>query len=137
VIHVIFSTKDRAPFIDPAIEKKVYQHLTSQLLAQGCPVKRINGIPDHIHILFRLNPLKSLADVVKQIKGATSHFINEQNLIAQKFTWQTGYGAFSVSESNVEKVDLYIQHQKEHHRKFTFIQEYQKFIEVHGLSGDV
>ncbi len=106
-IHVIFSTKDRVPLIDPAIEKKVYQHLTSQLLELGCTVRRINGISDHVHILFRLNPVKSLADVVKQIKGATSHFINDKNLISQKFSWQTGYGAFSVSESNVNRVDLY------------------------------
>jgi REP element-mobilizing transposase RayT len=134
-IHLIFSTKDRAPLINSSIETRVYQYLAEQLRQLGCTPKRINGMPDHVHILFRLTPLKAIADVVKQTKGATAHYINAQNLLTEKFSWQTGYGAFAVSESNVDKVDGYIEAQKEHHRTFTFAQEYDRFLQVHGLSA--
>jgi REP element-mobilizing transposase RayT len=135
-IHLIFTTKDRLPLIHSSIEHQVHQYLAGQLRELGCSPKRINGMPDHVHVLFRLVPTKSPADVVKQIKGATAHYINAQNLTAGKFSWQTGYGAFAVSESNVDKVDQYIEQQKEHHRKFTFAQEFDRFLEVHGISAN-
>src|SRR5690606_6486220 len=96
----------------------------------------INGMPDHIHCLFLLSPQKSIADVVKQIKGSSSHFINQNNLIAEKFSWQTGYAAFSVSESVAEKVFRYIKNQKAHHQKKAFQQEYSEFIKLYGLNNE-
>ncbi len=87
---------------------------------------------DHVHILFLLNQQKSIADVIKQIKGNTSHWINEQSILQEKFLWQTGYGAFSVSESQLEKIYNYIFYQKQHHLKKSFIQEYDEFIQIHG-----
>jgi REP element-mobilizing transposase RayT len=90
-------------------------------------------MPDHIHALFLLSPQKSIADVIKQIKGSSSHYINANNLIDHKFAWQTGYAAYSVSESAVDKVFQYIKNQKEHHQQNTFQQEYEAFIELHGL----
>jgi putative transposase len=90
-------------------------------------------MPDHVHCLFLLNPQKSIADVIKQIKGSTSHWINEQNLIHEKFAWQTGYAAYAVSESQLQKVFQYIKSQKVHHAKTTFLKEYDEFIKVHGF----
>ncbi|MDP2688153.1 MAG: transposase, partial [Aequorivita sp.] len=90
-------------------------------------------MPDHIHCLFLLSPQKSIADVIKQIKGSTSHFINQSNLIPEKFAWQTGYAAYSVSESVVDRVFRYITNQKAHHQKKTFLQEYDDFINLNGL----
>ena len=132
-IHAIWATKNRKSFIDKSIENKIYHYISEQLREQGCPVRIINGMPDHIHCLFLLSPKKSIADIIKQIKGSSSHFINQNNFIAVKFSWQTGYAAYSVSESVLEKVYQYIKNQKQHHQKRTFMQEYEKFIQLCGL----
>ena len=116
-IHAIWSTKERMPLIQPLIEQKIFQFISEQLREQGCPVRIINGMPDHIHCLFLLSPQKSIAGVIKQIKGSSSHFINQNDLIAEKFAWQTGYAAYSVSESVVERVFKYIKNQKQHHSR--------------------
>ncbi|MBK7099965.1 MAG: IS200/IS605 family transposase [Sphingobacteriales bacterium] len=132
-IHAIWATKERFPLIHATVEQKIYQFISEQLREQGCPVRIINGMPDHIHCLFLLNPQKSIAEVIKQIKGSSSHFVNQNNLIVEKFAWQTGYAAYSVSESVVEKVFVYIKNQKSHHLKKTFQQEYDDFIKLYGL----
>ena len=90
-------------------------------------------MPDHIHCLFLLNSKKSIADIIKQIKGSSSHFINQENLISEKFAWQTGYAAFSVSESAVRKVHEYIKGQKLHHQKHSFQSEYEELIKLHNI----
>ena len=95
-IHAVFSTKNRLPLIVPVTETKIYNNFKEQLTELGCKTSIINGMPNHVHLLFLQNPAKSISDILKQIKGSTSHWINEQNLIAAKFAWQTGYGAFSV-----------------------------------------
>ena len=132
-IHVIWATKERAPIIHSKIENKVHQFIFEQLREQGCLVRIINGMPDHIHCLFLLNPQKSIAEVVKQIKGSSSHYINQNDLIAKKFSWQTGYAAYSVSESVVDKVFQYIKTQKEHHQKKSFLQEYEAFLKLYAV----
>ena len=93
-----------------------------------------NGMPDHIHCLFLLSPQKSIADAIKQIKGSSSHYINQNNLIVEKFAWQTGYAAYSVSQSVVDKVFHYINNQKKHHQKKTFAQEHDEFLKLYGLN---
>ncbi len=135
-IHAIWAAKERMPLIHQNIEQKVYQYISEQLREQGCPVRIINGMPDHIHCLFLLSPQKSIAEVIKQIKGSSSHFINQNNFIAEKFAWQTGYAAFSVSESIVEKVFEYIKNQKSHHQKRTYQQEYEEFLKLYRLEVD-
>lgn len=107
-IHAIWSTKEWMPLISQSVEQKIHHLISDQLKELGCPVKIINGMPDHIHCLFLLSPQKSIAEVIKQIKGSSSHFINQNNLITSKFSWQAGYAAYSVSESVVEKVYQYI-----------------------------
>ena len=132
-IHAIWATKERAPLIRDNIEHKIYQFISEQFREQGCPVRIINGMPDHIHCLFLLSPQKSIADVIKQIKGSSSHFTNQNNLIPEKFAWQTGYAAYSVSESVIEKLFQYIKNQKQHHQKKSFQQEHDEFIKLYGL----
>ena len=129
----MYSTKDRAALINPSVEEKIHIYQKDQLIELGCPVRIINGMHDHMHLLFLQNPKISIVDILKQVKGSTSHWINDQNLISQKFGWQTGYAAYSVSESQLEKVYNYILKQKEHHQQKTFLQEYQDFISPHGL----
>jgi REP element-mobilizing transposase RayT len=133
-IHAIWSTKERESLIDHSIEKDVYQFMSDQLRDLGCPVRIINGMPDHIHCLFLLSPQKSIAEVIKQIKGSSSHYINQNDLIHLKFAWQTGYAAYSVSESVVDRVYQYIKNQKQHHAKKTFLHEYDEFIKLYGLN---
>ena len=134
-IHAIWATKHRQALIQPSIEKQVFSFISEQLRNQGCPVRIINGMPDHIHCLFLLNPQKSIAAVIKQIKGSSSHFINKNDLITEKFAWQTGYATYSVSESVVEKVYHYIKNQKEHHQKKSFQQEYGQFLKLYGIDS--
>lgn len=135
-IHAIWSTKERVPLIHPTVETKIHQFMSEQLRELGCPERIINGMPDHIHCLFLLSPQKSIAEVIKQIKGSSSHFINQNYLINEKFAWQTGYAAYSVSESVVEKVFHYIKNQKQHHAKKSFQKEYDAFLNLFGLDNE-
>ena len=86
-----------------------------------------------MHILFRLDPKRSISDVMKQIKGGVSHWINQQDFLSNKFAWQTGYGAFTVSKSQLDHIRLYILTQKEHHQTMSFRQEYEEFMRLHEL----
>lgn len=134
-IHAIWSTKNRKPFIQSNIEQKIHNYMREQFQKSGCPVRIINGMPDHVHCLFLLNPQKALTDVIKQVKGSTSHWINQNDLILQKFSWQVGCASYSVSESVREKVFKYIENQKKHHKTKSFQQEYDEFIKLNKLGN--
>jgi putative transposase len=137
-IHVVFGTKYRENLIVPTIKKEVHQIIIDEVNGLDCSLMAINGMPDHVHILFLMNAQKSIADIMKQIKGGSSYQINQKDLMTGKFAWQIGYGAFSVSESGIEKVKDYIKNQEIHHQKQTFQEEYERFLELHGfiLEGD-
>lgn len=136
-IHAIFGTKFRQPNIKENFRQNLYGFIKAELNEMNCPSKIINGTEDHIHILFRLNPQRNVADVVKNIKGLSSHWVNSKNLISEKFAWQTGYGAFSVSESELNRVYQYILNQKEHHEKISYEEEMNKFIELNKLLNTI
>ena len=114
--------------ISPDIELLLFSVLAKLLDELGCPSRIFSGMSDHVHCLFLLNPRKSLADVMKQTKGSTSHHINVNNLVSEKFLWQTGYAAFAVSESILERTYKYIANQKQHHTQKTFDKEYKDFL---------
>ena len=135
-IHAIWATKERYPLINPIVEMPLFNEMRKQFIEMGCPVRIINGMPDHVHCLFLLNAQKTIADVIKQIKGSSSHWVNEQNIITEKFAWQTGYAAYSVSESQLEKVFKYIRNQKSHHAKNTYLKEFDEFIKLHDLKNE-
>ena len=135
-IHAIWATKERAPLMSENIQQNIYQFISEQLREQGCSVRIVNGMPDHIHCLFLLSRQNSIADVIKQIKGSSSHYVNQNNLIQEKFAWQTGYAAFSVSESGMDSVFRYIKNQKQHHQKKTFKREYEQFFALYGLDKE-
>ncbi|MCU0392192.1 MAG: IS200/IS605 family transposase, partial [Thermoflexibacter sp.] len=111
-VHTVFSTKNRQPLISSKIEAKVHQLLKDELITMGCFVQIINGMEDHVHLLFLLNNQKSIAEVMKNVKGATSHTINQENMTHEKFAWQGGYGALSVSDRRVGEVEKYIKNQQ-------------------------
>ena len=111
-IHSVFATKDRQKIITLDLEEMLYPFLYDEFNELGCKLKIVNGLSDHIHCLFMLDATKSYAEVMKQIKGASSHYINDHNFIFEKFSWQKGYAAFSVSQYNVDSVFEYIKKQK-------------------------
>ena len=132
-IHGILGVKNRENLITPDIEKQVHELIKTQLINSNCLIKEINGNTNHVHILFLLSPQKTISEIFKQIKGSVSHEINSKNLTKNKFSWQVGYGAFSVSESKINETAKYIQNQKIHHTKITFKEEYEKFINLYHL----
>jgi len=134
-IHAIWATKNRKELIDSSIEKRIYNYIDDELVELGCPVKIINGMPDHIHVLFLLNPQKSISDVIRQAKGGSSHCINGESLIPEKFAWQKGYAAFAVSESQLGAVYNYIKNQKQHHLKKNGQEEFDEFVKLHGFEN--
>ena len=134
-IHAIWATKEREPLVATSFENILYEFLKKQLEEMGCVVSIINGMPDHIHCLFLLPRDKSIADVIKQVKGSSSHYINQSNYCSNKFAWQGGYAAFAVSESVQPKVYQYIKNQKQHHSIKTFEQEYAEFLKIYGFDS--
>ena len=131
-VHLITATKNRSLLIDPSSEQEIYGNMWQELLLLGCPTDVINGMPDHVHSLFLLNPKHALSSVIQQVKGSTSHWINDKKLLAGYFAWQTGYAAYSVSESRLETVRRYILNQKEHHKNLTLAEESNWLSKLHG-----
>jgi REP element-mobilizing transposase RayT len=135
-VHAIWATKERALAIRPEIELEVYSIMQNQLASLESPAKIINGMPDHVHMLFLLNPKHALMNIIKQVKGSCSEHINRNNLTLKRFSWQTGYSAYSVSESAVQRVYNYILRQKQHHQTKLFDDEYNEFLRKHGFYPD-
>ena len=133
-IHAVFGTKDRTSLIKDTFEKQLHRHIKEKLERElDCKVRIINGTENHVHLLFLLSPNFALKDIFQNIKGESSHWINQSNFTNSRFVWQTGYGAFSISESMVSEVERYIVNQKEHHKKITFEEEIDLFIKKYGL----
>ncbi len=119
-IHLVFSTKNREPFIHDAVRNSLHAYMAAVLLDFGCPAKLINSVDDHVHILFELSRTVSISQAVEKVKKTSSKWIKTQGEGLRNFAWQAGYGAFAVSESNIDAVRKYISAQREHHRKKSF-----------------
>jgi REP element-mobilizing transposase RayT len=132
-LHIVWSTKDRFPFLSSEIRKKLFTHIDDIATEKGYHLSLVNGIEDHLHCLFSLNPKFAISKMVNDIKGESSHWINEQNFLKTKFNWQRGFSVFSVSESNINKVRKYIKNQQEHHKKITFMEEWNLLLKKHKL----
>ncbi len=135
-IHAVWSTKNRKHIIHPRMERQLYEFIGVELKRMGCSLSIVNGMPDHIHCLFSMPSDLSVSEIMKQIKGSSAHFINHKALIPEKFVWQNGYGAFSVSQSGVDAVYKYIFQQKKHHQQHSFESEYTEILALHGLEGE-
>lgn len=132
-LHLIWGTRDRERLLHKEIAVRVSRFL-SEYAQQKKIYMKINYVnADHVHALIDLPTNLSIEGVVQLVKGSSSHWINGNDILKGKFTWGRGYGAFSVSESNVGTVSEYIARQKEHHRVRTFSDELKEFIERHGL----
>ena len=134
--HLIFSTKDRTPLLSSSIQPEVYEYIGGIIRSLGGSCIEIGGTEDHIHILCRLKADIAVSDSMRQIKGSTSRWINEQKLVDTKFAWQSGYAAFAVSDSVIPQIVEYIKTQEKHHEKLTFKDELRKYLTAQGLPFD-
>ncbi|HEY3927180.1 MAG TPA: IS200/IS605 family transposase [Candidatus Koribacter sp.] len=129
-IHLVFSTKERRPFIKPELQNELYSYIRQVATDYGIPIDLIGGTEDHVHILLALPPKLALSDLVCALKAKSSKWMNEHGHL---FAWQNGYGCFSVSVSNLTRVKEYIAHQEEHHRKRDFLSEFNAMLLRHGI----
>lgn len=136
LIHLVFSTKHREPFIADAVRPALHAYLATVFKNLQSPVLALNSVADHVHILFALHRTVALSTVVEDAKKSSSKWLKTQSPDLASFAWQAGYGAFSVSESAVETVTRYIDTQAEHHRKVTFQDEFRAFLTKHNLEYD-
>jgi len=136
LIHLIFSTKNREPFLTPEIETELYPYMASIFKAMKSPALIINGTPDHVHTLLSLSRVVTIADLVGEVKTDSSKWIKTKGREFKNFHWQNGYGAFSIGQSQVPAVKRYIARQKEHHSRITFQDEYRKFLKLYGVDYD-
>lgn len=124
-IHLIFSTKNRKPLITSKLKAELIQHIKTNAKEKGIYIDFLNAVEDHIHLLISLGNDQNISNIVKLIKGESSHWINKNKLIGTKFEWQEEYIALSVSDSMVDKVRNYIKNQEIHHKKLSFSEEYE------------
>ncbi|HSL55425.1 MAG TPA: transposase [Pyrinomonadaceae bacterium] len=135
--HLIFSTKDRFPFLtDTVLRREMHAYLADMLRHQGCETLIVGGVEDHTHSLFALSRTHAIASVVKEIKRTSSGWVKEASRKLARFHWQGGYAAFSVSQSNLTDVMRYIENQEEHHKRVTFQDEYRAFLNAYGIEFD-
>ena len=132
-LHMIWETLRRERMLDKRAAAKASRYLTDYSAEKGIYMKINYFNSDHTHALVDLPTNLCIEEVVKLFKGGSSHWINESKLLHGRFAWGRGYGAFSVSHSDVDKVAKYIARQEEHHRKKTFAQEYEQFVKLYGL----
>ncbi|MCW0484752.1 IS200/IS605 family transposase [Gaoshiqia sediminis] len=133
-IQLVFSPMNRQCLLQKNIRPRVFEYISGIITNLGHKSIIVNGIADHVHLFIGMNPNLSVSDTVKEIKRASSLFINENRLTPGKFQWQHGYGGFSYSRSHIEKVYDYILNQEEHHKKKTFREEYLDFLKKYEIS---
>jgi putative transposase len=135
-IQAVFAVKNRQSLISGEWKDQLYRYITGIIQQNGHKLLQINGMPDHIHLLFGLRPIQSLSDLMKQVKQDSSKWINLNKLVIGKFSWQEGYGAFSYSKSQVPRIIHYIQDQQEGHKKQSFSEEYLSLLRIHDIDYD-
>ncbi len=135
-VHIVFSTKNRYPFIKPDVESELFAYIGGIIRENEGILLKINAVPDHIHILSTLPKNISQAKLLEEIKRSSSRWIKTKGEHYRKFAWQRGYGIFSVSSSGLNAVSNYILSQKEHHKKINFKEELIRFLEKYGLDYD-
>ncbi len=124
ILHIVFSTKDREPLIHHHLEEELYKYICGVCRNLECPVIKINGVEDHIHILLHLDKSMATSKLISEIKSNSSRWVKTKGNQYKKFAWQAGYGAFSVSRPNLHQVVKYIDAQKKHHKKISFKEEF-------------
>ena len=134
-LHLIFAVQNRRSLIQNSWKYRLYEYITGIVQQNTHKMIIINGMPDHLHVVIGMRPIQSLSDLMQDIKGNSSKWINDNKLAARKFTWQEGYGAFSYNKSQLPKLIEYVRNQEEHHKKMSFQEEYEDFIKKFNLKS--
>ena len=136
LVHIVFGTKNRIPYLDDVINYELYLYVTKILQNHNCQSLRIGGTEDHIHVLCVMAKNLSIGKIVEEIKTSSSKWIKTKGIKYQEFYWQSGYGAFSVSSNRRDIVCNYISQQKQHHQKITFMEEFHSLLKKHQIAID-
>ena len=134
--HIVFSTKERRPLITPEYEVRLYDYIGAMVRKVGGISLELNGTSDHIHLLAKLRPDCALSNVLRDLKANATGWMHDVFPSLRNFSWQRGYGAFTVSQSNVAAVRHYIARQKEHHRNISFRDEFIQFLQENEIAYD-
>ncbi len=136
LVHLVFSTKNREPLLAGTIMAELHSYLAGTLDNIQCPSLQVGGVEDHVHLLFGISRTRSIAEVVETVKTSSSKWLKGKDACLTGFHWQSGYGAFSVSQSDAETVVAYIRNQAQHHQKMTFQDEYRRLLERYQIVFD-
>ncbi len=136
-IQVVFAVKGRQNLLQKEWRSEVFKYMSGIVTNKEQKPIIINGVSDHVHAFIGLRPVMALSDIVRDIKNNSTNFINNHNWIKGKFSWQEGYGAFSYSHSQIEKVYNYILNQEKHHAQQNFQDEYKTFLKKFEIEHDV
>jgi len=134
--HLVFSTKHREALISAELEPELHAYLGGIVNDLGAHLLAIGGMPDHVHLIIRDSKTVADVQIIKELKGGSSKWINSNSKTPGKFAWQAGYGWFSVSPKGLEAARAYVHNQKAHHEKASFQQEYRKFLKQYGVDYD-
>ena len=134
--HVLFSTRNREPWIKPLIEQRIWAFLGGIARENKMKAITIGGVEDHLHLLLAIPPTLTVSKALQLLKGGSSAWIKQTFPGMRRFGWQDGYGAFTVSKSQIPQVTAYIQVQRKHHRKKTFQEEFKAFLKKHDIEYD-
>ncbi len=135
-IQAVFAVKYRNAIIDKSWKDEMHTNIGQLVTECGCKSMIVNGVEDHVHCLIGLKPIISVADLMQVVKARSSKWVNDSKIITSRFEWQSGYGAFSYSQSNVDAVYKYIQNQVEHHKNQTFKSEYLEMLNKFEIEYD-
>jgi len=136
LVHLVFSTKERRPFINETIADDLYRYLATACATCGCPARRIGGTQDHVHILLSLSRTMAVSDLVKEVKTSSSKWIKTKGQEYRSFAWQGGYGVFSIGQSQVSTLTRYTDSQREHHRRRPFQDEFRALLRRYQVEYD-
>src|SRR3989339_1964184 len=135
-IHLVFAVEHRDRLIHPSFKDELMKYMTGIIQNKGNKLLAINTMPDHGHIFLGLNPKNAISDLAKEVKVSSTDFINEKKWLRGRFHWQEGYGAFSYSHSQIDRVVKYILNQEKHHKKQTFREEYIQLLKKYNIPFD-
>jgi putative transposase len=136
LLHVVFSTKDREAWLSPSLRPRVFAYLAEVGRDAGCEVYRVGGVADHVHLAVQLPRTLTVADFLQKVKRSSSMWIKTHGENHAGFSWQAGYGAFSLGASQLPALIDYIERQEEHHKKRGFQEEYREFLQKYGIDYD-
>lgn len=136
LVHLVFSTKDRAPVLDAEVRPKLHAYLATVARNADCECFRVGGVADHVHLAIRLARTVAAANLIEELKTSSSKWLKAQSPALAAFAWQRGYGAFSVGPSDLDALLQYLDNQEEHHRTRTFQEEYRAFLKKYGIVFD-